>query len=57
MRVTAAENRLTEDEVTPGPRFSQIVLETVQSFQGPESSFEKRTPHEPLPGGVAKLAA
>jgi predicted site-specific integrase-resolvase len=40
----AAENQPCKGEPAADPRLSQIVLEKVQSVQGPESSFEKRTP-------------
>lgn len=43
VRRLAAENRFNKAEVVTTRRFSQIVLETVQSIQRPESSFEKRT--------------
>ena len=44
VRLPAAEKRLNKEVVPTDPRLSQIVLETVQSNQRTEPSFEKRTP-------------
>ena len=49
MRRPAAEKPALQRRSGGRPRFSQIVLETIQSTQGPESSFKKRTPHDRTP--------
>jgi hypothetical protein len=56
MRRLAAKNRLHGETVATGPRFSQIVLETVQSNPRPESSFEKRKPHELTASANARVS-